>query len=402
MDPETLRDDFPALDRTVNGNPLAYLDSAATAQKPQQVIDAVSDYYAEHNANVHRCIHALAEEATELYDDAHVTVAEFINASWDEIVFTKNTTEALNLVAHGYGLAELDEDDEILLTGMEHHAMIVPWQHVAERTGATLRYIDVQADGTLDMDDLRTKLNADTAVVGIVHASNVTGTVNPVADIVDMAHEHGAVAVVDAAQSVPHMPVDVDEMDADFLAFSGHKLYGPTGTGVLYGRKELLQEMEPFLRGGDMISRVTDHDAEWNALPWKFEAGTPNIAGAVGLAAAIDYVQDIGMDTIEQHGRELGREAYDRLSAIDGVTVVGPRDRIGLVAFTVENAHPHDLSTLLNEQGIAIRGGHHCAQPLADRLDVPSTARASFGIYSTADELDRLVDAVEDAAEVFG
>ncbi|MDY6766214.1 MAG: SufS family cysteine desulfurase [Candidatus Nanohaloarchaea archaeon] len=402
MDVTELRQDFPALDRAVNGQPLAYLDNAATAHKPQEVIDTVTEFYEEHNANVHRCVHQLGTEATALYDDAHAAVAQFIGADWDEIVFVRNTTEALNLAAYSHAMQTLSGDDEILLTGMEHHSMIVPMQHAAEQTGATLRYADITGEGTLDMDDVHSKLSDDTGIVAATHLSNVLGTVNPVQELADAAHSHGADIIVDAAQSVPHIPVDVNDLEADLLAFSGHKMCGPTGIGALYGRKELLAGMEPFLRGGDMISRVSDHDAEWNDLPWKFEAGTPNIAGAAGFAAAVDYLDEVGMQNIQDHSKRLAEDAYQRLSRIDGVTVYGPADRCSLVSFTVDGAHPHDLSSLLNEQGIAIRGGHHCAQPLADRLGVTATARASFYLYNTGDELDRLEDAVRDAVEVFG
>ncbi|MDY6761646.1 MAG: SufS family cysteine desulfurase [Candidatus Nanohaloarchaea archaeon] len=402
MDPSQLRDDFPALDRTVNGSPLAYLDNAATSHKPRQVIDTVTEFYEQHNANVHRCVHQLGTEATELYDDAHATVGEFIGADWDETVFVKNTTEALNIVAYSHAVSTLSDGDEILLTGMEHHSMIVPMQYAAEQTGATLRYVDISDDGTLDMEDFHAKLSEDTALVGATHLSNVLGAVNPVRELADAAHQHGAEIIVDAAQSVPHIPVDVNELGADFLAFSGHKMCGPTGTGVLYGKKELLAEIEPFLRGGDMIAHVDDHSSEWNDLPWKFEAGTPNIAGAVGLAAAVDYLEDIGMENVAAHSRELAEDTYRRLSAMDGVTVYGPADRSSLVSFTVDGAHPHDLSSLFNEDGIAVRGGHHCAQPLADRLGVPATARASFYLYNTVEEVDRLEEAVEKAVGVFG
>jgi cysteine desulfurase/selenocysteine lyase len=402
LDPEAVRSDFPTLQRTVNDQQIAYLDNAATTQKPRQVIDAISEYYGQHNANVHRCVHTLAEEATERYDRAHHRVASFISAaSWREIVFTKNATEAANLVAYAYGMNELTADDEILLTGMEHHSMIVPWQQVAEKTGATVRFVDVTDTGELAMDEFHAKLSADTAVVGVTHASNVLGTVNPVQDIVDAAHAHDAICVVDGAQSVPHMPVDVQELDADFLFFSGHKLCGPTGIGVLYGKQALLETMDPFLYGGDMIKHVTMDGAEWNDLPWKFEAGTPNVAGAVGLTAAIDYITDIGMDMIRRHGDRLGRNAYTELQQIDDVTVYGPEERVGLVAFTVGDAHPHDLSTLLNETGIAIRGGHHCAQPLAQTLETDATARASFYLYNTDDEVERLGTAVREAADLF-
>ncbi|MFB6265519.1 MAG: aminotransferase class V-fold PLP-dependent enzyme [Candidatus Nanohaloarchaea archaeon] len=402
MGPSELRRDFPALQQEVNGEPLAYLDNAATSQKPQSVIDAVSEFYQENNANVHRCVHSLGEEATALYDQAHEKVADFIGGEWDETVFVKNATEALNLVAYSYGMQNLSEGDEILLTGMEHHSMIVPMQQVAEETGARLRYAEVDGKGTLEMEDFHSRLSEDTALVGATHVSNVLGTVNPVRELADAAHEHGAKIVVDGAQSVPHMPVDVSSLDVDFLAFSGHKMLGPMGTGVLYGKKQLLAEMEPFLRGGDMISQVSRHESEWNDLPWKFEAGTPNVAGAVGLSAAIDYLEEIGVDNINRHTRDLGQEVYRRLNRLENVEVYGPEERSGLVSFTVEGAHPHDLSTFLNERGIAIRGGHHCAQPLAEELGVTATARASFYLYNTEEEVERLINAVEEAQEVFG
>ncbi len=401
LDINAIRQDFPTLDRTVNGQQIAYLDNAATSQTPQQVIAAISDYYETSNANVHRCIHTLAEEATEAYDAAHETVGDFINAAWDEIIFTKNATEASNLVAYAYGMNNLSEEDEILLTAMEHHSMIVPWQQVAQRTGATLKYVDITEDGGLDRQDFRDKISDDTAVVGVVHASNVLGTVNPIEEIADIAHDHDAICVVDGAQSVPHISVDVQEMDCDFLFFSGHKMLGPTGIGVLYGKKELLEEMEPFLYGGDMISRVSENDAQWTTLPWKFEAGTPNVSGAIGLATAVEYLEDIGMDCIKEHGRQLAQDAYDQLSGIDEVTVYGPEDRVGLVAFSVNRAHPHDLSSLLNEHAIAIRGGHHCAQPLSNKLGVDATARASFYLYNTPDEVERLETAINEAADLF-
>lgn len=402
VDAATRREDFPALQREVNGHPLAYLDNAATTQKPEQVIDAVADYYRERNANVHRCVHALGEEATAAYDTAHRDVARFIGADdWREIVFTKNATEAANLLAYSYGMHHVDSTDSIVLTAMDHHSMIVPWQQVADRTGADLRYVDITADGRLDMNDLRSKVDDDTAVVGGPHVSNVLGTVNPAQEIATIAHEHGAKCFLDGAQSVPHMPMDVQELGCDALVFSGHKLCGPTGIGVLYADRELLEAIPPFLYGGDMIKRVDRESAEWNDLPWKFEAGTPNVAGAVGLSAAIDYLTDVGMDAIRQHSKQLSEAAYEQLSALDDVTVYGPEDRLGVAAFSVPDAHPHDLSTLLNEQGIAIRGGHHCAQPLGDELGVSSTARASVYLYNTMDEIDRLTDAVAEAAAVF-
>ncbi|MFB6167142.1 MAG: aminotransferase class V-fold PLP-dependent enzyme [Candidatus Nanohaloarchaea archaeon] len=401
MDAEKLRQDFPALEREVKGRSLTYLDNAATTHKPERVIEAVESFYREHNSNVHRCVHELGEEATEIYDASHEKVADFIGASWDEIVFTKNATESLNLVASSYAEQELSPEDEILVTEMEHHSNLLPWRRAAERTGADLRYVEVAEDGTLDMEDFHSKLSEDTGMVAVSHASNVLGTVNPVREMSDAAHQHGAKIAVDAAQSVPHMPVDVEKLDVDFLAFSSHKMLGPTGIGVLYGKKQLLADTEPFLLGGGMISRVSKEDEEWDSLPWKFEAGTPNIAGAAGTAAAVDYLEEIGMEEVEEHSRELGRKAYRRLESLDGVTAYGPEERVGLASFTVEGAHPHDISSLLNEKGIAVRGGHHCAQPLADVLGIKSTARASFHVYNTSEEVERLVDAVEEAVEVF-
>ncbi len=402
LNPEQLRTDFPTLQRDVNGNPLAYLDNAATSQTPQQVIDAIQEYYEQHNANVHRCVHALGQEATELYDQAHQDVADFINAeSWREVVFTKNATEALNMVVQAYAAEHLSADDEILITEMEHHSNLVPWQRVAEQTGATLTYAAITEDGRLDMEDFRATISDDTASVSAVHVSNTLGTVNPVEAMVDLAHDHDAIFVLDGAQSVPHMPVDVQDLDCDFLAFSGHKMCGPTGIGVLYGKQHLLEEMEPFLYGGGMISRVEKHSAEWNKLPWKHEAGTPNVAGAVGLSAAIGYVTDIGMKQIQEHSTDLATYMYEQLHTIDGVTVYGPNDRIGLTGFTISGAHPHDVSTLLNEQGIAVRGGHHCTQPLSTVLGVDATSRASVYLYNTRDEVDRLADAVRETVDLF-
>lgn len=401
MDVEEIRQDFPTLQRKVNGEKIAYLDNAATSQKPRRVIDAVNDFYTEHNSNVHRCVHTLGVEATEIYDRSHEKVAEFINASPEEVIFTKNTTEALNLAAYSYARPKLGEGDEILLTGMEHHSNLLPWRKAAEDAGASVRYVEVAESGELDMEDFHSKVSNDTVdLVAVSHVSNVLGTVNPIREIADAAHEHGAKIAVDAAQSVPHMSVDVEALDADFLAFSGHKMLGPTGIGVLYGRKQLLADMEPFLRGGGMISRVSREEAEWDTLPGKFEAGTPHIAGAAGLKAAVEYLEEVGMENVEEHVRGLGREAYERLDSLKGVTVYGPPERTGLVSFTVEGTHPHDVSSILNENGIAVRGGHHCAQPLADFLGVNSTARASFQVYNTRDEVGRLVEAVEEAAEV--
>ncbi|MCY4729788.1 cysteine desulfurase [Natronomonas gomsonensis] len=404
LDVEGLREDFPILQREVNGTDLVYLDNAATTQTPEQVIGAITDYYRNYNANVHRGIHQLSQEASIAYEEAHDRVAEFIGAAGrEEIVFTKNTTESMNLVAYAWGLNELGPGDEVVLTEMEHHASLVTWQQIAKRTGADCKYIPITDEGRLDMDAARELITDDTAMVSAVHVSNTLGTINPVAELADIAHDHGAYMFVDAAQSVPNRPVDVEELDADFLAFSGHKMAGPTGIGVLYGKEHILEEMEPYLYGGDMILKVTFEDATWNELPWKFEAGTPNICEGIALAAACDYLDDIGMEAIQRHEAELAEYAYDRLTEWDDVEVYGPPadDRGGLVAFNVEGLHAHDLSSILNDYGVAIRAGDHCTQPLHDVLGATASARASFYLYNTKDEVDELVDAVDEARELF-
>ena len=404
LDVEGLREDFPILQREVNGTDLVYLDNAATTQTPEQVIGTITDYYRNYNANVHRGIHQLSQEASIAYEEAHDRVAEFIGAAGrEEIVFTKNTTESMNLVAYAWGLNELGPGDEVVLTEMEHHASLVTWQQIAKRTGADCKYIPITDEGRLDMDAARELITDDTAMVSAVHVSNTLGTINPVAELADIAHDHGAYMFVDAAQSVPNRPVDVEELDADFLAFSGHKMAGPTGIGVLYGKEHILEEMEPYLYGGDMILKVTFEDATWNELPWKFEAGTPNICEGIALAAACDYLDDIGMEAIQRHEAELAEYAYDRLTEWDDVEVYGPPadDRGGLVAFNVEGLHAHDLSSILNDYGVAIRAGDHCTQPLHDVLGATASARASFYLYNTKDEVDELVDAVDEARELF-
>jgi cysteine desulfurase/selenocysteine lyase len=404
LDVEALREDFPILQREVNGTDLVYLDNAATTQTPEQVIGAITDYYRNYNANVHRGIHQLSQEASIAYEEAHDRVAEFIGAAGrEEIVFTKNTTESMNLVAYAWGLNELGPGDEVVLTEMEHHASLVTWQQIAKRTGADCKYIPITDEGRLDMDAARELITDDTAMVSAVHVSNTLGTINPVSELADIAHDHGAYMFVDAAQSVPNRPVDVEAIDADFLAFSGHKMAGPTGIGVLYGKEHILEEMEPYLYGGDMILKVTFEDATWNELPWKFEAGTPNICEGIALAAACDYLDDIGMEAIQRHEAELAEYAYDRLTEWDDVEVYGPPadDRGGLVAFNVEGLHAHDLSSILNDYGVAIRAGDHCTQPLHDVLGTAASARASFYLYNTKEEVDELVDAVDEARELF-
>ncbi len=396
-----LREDFPILKRKVYGKPLVYLDNAATTQKPRQVIQAMNDYYESYNSNVHRAVHRLSQEATQAYDEAHEKVAGFIGAEgMEEIVFTKNTTESINIVASSLS-QQLREGDEIVLTQMEHHSNIVPWQQAAKRTGAKLRYAEITSSGELNMRQLQQLINKKTKVVAFTHVSNVLGTVNPAKEITAAAKEVGAVTVLDAAQSVPHMPVNVKELDCDFMAFSAHKMLGPTGIGVLYGKKEQLEKMKPLVYGGDMISEVSFEDAKWNELPWKFEAGTPNMAGAVGLATAVDYLQEVGMENIHEHEKMLTAKAMKKLQQVDELIIYGPEaeKRGGLVAFSMNGVHTHDVSALLDAQGIAVRGGHHCAMPLARLLGVPGTTRASFYIYNTPEEIDKLAEALEMVTE---
>ncbi len=404
LDVEQIREDFPILEREFDGSQLVYLDNAATTQTPEPVVETITEYYRTYNANVHRGIHQLSQEASIAYEEAHDRVAEFIGADGrEEIVFTKNTTESMNLVAYAWGLNELGPGDEVVLTEMEHHASLVTWQQIAKRTGATCKYIPITEEGRLDMDAARELITDDTEMVSVVHVSNTLGTVNPVGELADIAHDHDAFAFVDAAQSVPNRPVDVGAIDADFLAFSGHKMAGPTGIGVLYGKRHLLEEMEPYLYGGEMILKVTFEDATWNELPWKYEAGTPVICQGIALAEACEYLDDIGMENVERHEAELAAYAYDRLTEQDDVEVYGPPgdDRAGLVAFNLDSVHAHDLSSILNDSAVAIRAGDHCTQPLHDVLGTAASARASFYIYNTKDEIDKLVEAVDDARQLF-
>ncbi|SDF33054.1 aminotransferase class V-fold PLP-dependent enzyme [Halorientalis regularis] len=402
---EDIRADFPILEREFDGTPLVYLDNAATSQTPDQVVDAIVEYYRTYNSNVHRGLHQLSQEASIAYEDAHDRVAEFIGASGEreEIVFTKNATESMNTVAYAWGLEELGPGDEIVLTEMEHHAALVTWQQIAKKTGASVRFIEVDEDGYLDMDHARELIGPDTAMVSVVHVSNTLGTVNPVSELADLAHEQDALIFVDGAQSVPHMPVDVEAIDADFFAFSGHKMCGPTGVGVLYGKKHLLEEMQPYLYGGMMIEKVTFDDSTWHDLPWKFEAGTPVIAQGIALAEACDYLDEIGMENVHRHGEALAEYAYDRLSEFEDIEILGPAgdDRAALVSFNLESVHAHDVSEILNAHGVAVRAGDHCTQPLHDKLGVAASARASFYIYNTREEVDKLVEALEDARELF-
>ena len=405
LDVERIREDFPILEREFDGTQLVYLDNAATTQTPEPVVETITDYYRTHNANVHRGIHQLSQEASIAYEDAHDRVAEFIGASGgrEEIVFTKNTTESMNLVAYAWGLNELGPGDEVVLTEMEHHASLVTWQQIAKRTGAECKYIPITDEGRLDMGAARELITDDTEMVSVVHISNTLGTINPVSELADIAHDHGAYAFVDAAQSVPNRPVDVSEIGADFLAFSGHKMAGPTGIGVLYGKQHVLEGMEPYLYGGEMILKVDFEDSTWNELPWKYEAGTPLICQGIALAEACDYLDDIGMDRIERHEAELAEYAYGRLTEHNDVEVYGPPgdDRGGLVAFNLDSVHAHDLSSILNDSAVAIRAGDHCTQPLHDVLGATASARASFYIYNTKAEIDRLVEAVDDARQLF-
>ncbi|MGI8926255.1 MAG: cysteine desulfurase [Tepidiformaceae bacterium] len=405
IDVQAIRRDFPILGEIVNGYPLVYLDNAATTQKPRQVIAALTRYYETTNSNIHRGIHTLAVRATEQYEGVRPKVARHIGASRpDEIIFTRNTTEAINLVAHAWGDENLREGDEILLTEMEHHSNIVPWQLLARRKGAVLRFAAITDDGYLDMASLREQIGPRTKLVSMVHMSNVLGVINPVAEVADIAHRAGAVVLVDGAQSAPHLPVDVAALGCDFFAFSAHKMLGPTGVGVLWGRQELLEQLEPFLGGGEMISVVKPEGSTWAELPHRFEAGTPNIAEVIAFGTALDYLAELGMANVRDHEMALTQYALDCLGATEGVRLQGPlrvEDRGGAVSFTLEGVHPHDVSTVLDSRGIAIRAGHHCAQLLMRRLGVPATNRASFYIYNEAREIDLLVDAVDEARKVF-
>ena len=397
---------FPILNQDVNGHRLVYLDSAATSQKPVQVIEAIKAYYEYDNSNVHRGVHTLGNRATDKYEGAREKVRKFINAqSTQEIIFTRGTTTALNTVAASYGRANVVEGDEIVITHMEHHSNIIPWQQLAKEKKATLKYIDLEADGTISLDKVRATITPRTKIVSVSMASNVLGTINPIKEIAQIAHANGAVMVADGAQAAPHMKIDVQDLDVDFLGFSGHKMCGPTGIGVLYGKKEHLEKMEPIEFGGEMIDFVGLYDSTWKELPWKFEGGTPIIAGAIGLGAAIDFLTDIGLDNILEHEHKLAGYAMDQLETIDGLKIFGPRDpmkRCGLVTFNLDDVHPHDVATVLDMNGIAVRAGHHCAQPLMKCLQQVATARASFYLYNTEEDIDRLVAGLRSAKEYFG
>lgn len=404
LDVKLIRQDFPILQQYVHDKPLVYLDSTASSQKPACVIEAMNTYYREYNANVHRGIYYLSEKASEAYESARKKVGRFINArSWREVIFTRNATESINLVAYSWGQANLKAGDVILTSEMEHHANLVPWQQLAARTGAKLKYIPVDEHGYLDMATFEAWLTPAVKLVAITQMSNVLGTVTPVGDIVQKAHAVGALVLLDAAQAVPHMPTDVQAFDCDFLAFSSHKMMGPTGLGVLWARKEILAAMPPFLMGGDMIKKVTYEGSDWNELPWKFEAGTPAIAEVIGLGHAVDYLNKLGMSNVRKHEIELTTYAFKRLSQVEGIRIYGPHDptaRGGAVAFTLGDIHPHDIAAVLDSEGIAIRAGHHCAMPLHDKLGLQATARASFYVYNTPDEVDRLAEGLDKVREL--
>ena len=404
VDVETVRTEFPVLHQMVNGKPLVYLDNASTSQKPQAVIDTLVQYYTMDNSNVHRGVHTLSQRATDHYEEARAKVRRFINAEADEeIIYVRGTTEGINLVAQTFGRQNVGEGDEIIVTAMEHHSNIVPWQILCQERGAHLKVIPITDSGELVMEEYERLLGPRTKLVSIVHQSNALGTVNPAKQITDMAHGLGVPVLVDGAQSAPHMTVDVQDLGCDFFVFSGHKLYGPTGIGVLYGRADLLNAMPPYQGGGEMIKSVTFEKTIYNDLPHKFEAGTPDIAGAIGLGTAIDYISNLGMGNIYNYERELLEYGTQRLSAIEGLQIIGTaREKAGVLSFVMEGIHPHDIGTILDTEGIAVRTGHHCAQPVMDRYEIPATARASLALYNTREEIDALVKGIDRTIEVFG
>ncbi len=403
FDVESVRRDFPALDQTVNGHPLVYLDNAASAQKPRAVIEAISHAYAFDYSNVHRGVHTLSQRATEAYEGAREKVRAFMGAAAaEEIVFVRGTTEALNLVAQSFARPRLEPGDEVLISAMEHHSNIVPWQMVCEKTGARLVVAQINDHGELDFEDYRRKLSESTRIVAMVHVSNALGTINPAAEIVAAAHERGIPVVFDGAQAAPHMALDVAELGCDFYTLSGHKLFGPTGIGALYGRREHFDAMEPYQGGGEMILTVTFEKTEYNVAPNKFEAGTPHIVGAIGLGAAVDYLTDLGMEALARHEQELLAYATEKLAALPGIRLIGTaRHKAAVLSFVVEGVHAHDVGTILDQQGVAVRVGHHCAQPVMDRFGVPATARASLAFYNTRHEVDRLVEGLGRVQEIF-
>jgi len=405
VDSYALRNDFPIFKKKINGRELVYLDNASTTQKPYSVINSITDFYTNYNSNIHRAVYQLAEEATELYEQSRKKIANFINVRPEEIVFTRNTTESINLIAHSWARSNLKKDDGIALTEMEHHSNIVPWQILCQEIGTRLEYVGIDENGFLDLEHMIELVSSKKVkLVSLSHMSNVLGTIVPIERIIKIAHEHRIPVIVDGAQSVPHMPVNVKNMDCDFLVFSAHKMLGPTGVGVLYAKKEFLDNMRPFMGGGDMIKEVFKFHTNYNDVPYKFEAGTPNIADVVGFGAAIDYLEKIGMENIRRHEISLTEYALESILSLKYVTVYGPRDpkyRGGVISFNIADIHPHDLATIMNDYGIAIRSGHHCAQVLMQRLDVPATSRASFYIYNTKEEIDKFVNAIKEAGRIF-
>jgi len=401
---DSIREDFPILKQLVYGKPLVYLDNAATSQKPTAVIDAMTHYYSTDNSNIHRGVHLLSERATQQYEEARVKAQHFINAAAPkEIIFTRGTTEAINLVAGSYGRANVVSGDEVLISAMEHHSNIVPWQILCEEKGARLRVAPINDDGELILEEFPKLLTERTKIVSLAHVSNALGTINPIRAIVEIAHRHNVPVMIDGAQAAPHMKLDVQELNCDFYAFSGHKVFGPTGIGVLYGKASLLDAMPPYQGGGDMIASVTFEKTTYNTLPYKFEAGTPNIAGTIGLGAAIDYVNQIGVERIARYEQELLDYGTDALSQIPGLRLIGTaKDKAGVLSFVLEGVHPHDVGTILDREGIAIRTGHHCAMPVMDRFGIPATARASLAFYNTKEEIDALVAGIHKVKEVFG
>jgi len=401
LNPVEIRKDFPILKRKIHGKPLVYLDSASTSQKPKQVIDAISKFYKTSNANIHRALYTLSDEATTQYELARKKVADFIHASSEEIIFTRNATEAINLVMQTVGKTLIQKNDLILTTEMEHHSNLVPWQQLAKEKGAKLKFIPIIKEGILDLDQAKKLFNEKPKLFACTHISNVLGTINPIKELIQLAHAQKTIVLIDGAQSIPHLSINVKDLDCDFFVASGHKMLAPTGIGFLYGKKELLEKMSPFLFGGDMIKEVSYQDASWNDLPWKFEAGTPDIAGVIGLGAAIDYLQSIGIENIHNYEQELTKYALEQLQKIPQVRIVGPKDRAGVIAFNVGDIHAHDLTTIFDSESIAIRSGHHCAQPLTEKLGEAATARMSFYLYNTKEEIDQAIKAIHKAKKVF-
>ncbi len=403
FDVDKIRKDFPILNQRVHGKPLVYLDNAATSQKPQVVIDALVRYYTEFNSNVHRGVHLLSEQATKAYEDSRLKIQRFINAKLsEEIIFTRGTTEGINLVAQSFGRANLHEGDEIIISGMEHHSNIVPWQMLCAEKKATLRVIPIDDNGEIILDEFEKLLNNRTKLVALTQVSNALGTINPIKQMIETAHEYNVPVLIDGAQAIPHLRVDVQELDCDFYVFSSHKMFGPTGIGVLYGKKSLLEAMPPYQCGGDMIKSVTFEKTIYNDLPYKFEAGTPNIADTITFGAAIDYLNSLDFDAIHEYEQELLEYATEKLSAVNDLTIIGTaREKAGVISFTLDGIHPHDIGTILDTEGIAIRTGHHCAQPVMQRFHVPATARASFAFYNTKEEVDALVDGINKVKEIF-